>query len=171
MQLAAKLSEAIRVAEYRLKLLRGLREPPLLERVETILRDHTKSCNMLQRCVQLAAEQKKFQAAATAQTDLRQRIEENRRRLVIAFDRAVESDDTGTYSVQELSEAWRRIETEAPASHQHRVQEQRAQEHKTVLKGLSPRPKNQPKEIGCPAVDKFARSKRGRRVNKKLDRI
>ena len=73
--------------------------------------------------------------------------------------------------VQELGEAWRRIEAEAPASYEQRVKEQRTQERKTVLKGLSPRRKTEPKEIGCPAVDQFNRSKRGRRVNKKMDRV
>eukprot|EP00658_Telonema_sp_P-2_P044180 TRINITY_DN3202_c0_g3_i1.p1 TRINITY_DN3202_c0_g3~~TRINITY_DN3202_c0_g3_i1.p1 ORF type:complete len:437 (+),score=98.73 TRINITY_DN3202_c0_g3_i1:224-1534(+) len=171
MELAERLSTAVVRAEHQVKALRGTRNPGLLERVHVLLKEVSQRCDKLQRCMQKASDEQKFGAAAAAQKEIRRLRTDFRKRLVVAFDRAVKADETGCYSVDLMQRSWDRIQTEVPTSSEARSDEGKAQETKTVLMGLSPRRKGQPKPTGDPVIDRFNRSKRGRKMNKKMDRI
>eukprot|EP00656_Telonema_subtile_P045683 TRINITY_DN5194_c0_g1_i1.p2 TRINITY_DN5194_c0_g1~~TRINITY_DN5194_c0_g1_i1.p2 ORF type:complete len:198 (-),score=54.56 TRINITY_DN5194_c0_g1_i1:1018-1611(-) len=100
MQLADRLATAVKQAEARARALRGVRSPSLLTRVDALLGELNNTCERLRRCLAAAAAEQKFSAAAAAQAELRRVGEDYRRRMVLAYDRAVEADEIGAYSAR-----------------------------------------------------------------------
>lgn len=136
-----------------------------MARVDELLAQAAKLTAKLVSELNRYAQRGEYKAASNLENNLTRTIADYRRRLKVAWERAANCDESGTYTVEALAAAWHQIESQVPGSPSQRHAEIRNQERDQMLLRRLAASK------GCEELDHFNRTRRGRRVNKKMDPV